>query len=91
MINMALTLVGIVFGGLITFVVARYYYIRAAKELKDVADEILSRLEEDGLVKISRDKHGKITGYAQTATAMTAHATATAGKARASTGQSRSA
>jgi len=67
--SIAWNLASVVVGGLITWRVARRYYVEAAKDLKDETQElqrlmhlILSGLESSGLVRYSRNEQGRITG-----------------------------
>jgi hypothetical protein len=66
----AVTLLSVVLGGLITLLVSRRYYKRAAKELKQESAElrrlttlVLSAMEHSGLVSLARDEAGRITGF----------------------------
>jgi hypothetical protein len=63
-------LVGVFIGGIITWLVTNYYYIRAAQDLKSEASELkrlnilmLRGMENAGLVKLNRDKEGNIVGF----------------------------
>jgi membrane protein YqaA with SNARE-associated domain len=62
-------LIGSLVGGLVSWWVARIYYVRAARDLRDESDrlrrvtlQVLSGLEEAGLVSIGRDVSGAPTG-----------------------------
>jgi hypothetical protein len=66
-------LIGIVVGGVITFLVARYYYKKASEELSKEANELrrlnnlmLHGMEYAGWIELQRDKEGNITGFRQT-------------------------
>jgi len=66
---MALGLIGIAIGAFITWLVAKYYYERASRDLASEAKELkklnilmLRGLEASGLVKFSRDDEGNIKG-----------------------------
>jgi hypothetical protein len=57
-------------GGLITWLVAWWYYAKAGKELRKEAaalrnllTTILGSLEHAGLAKLTRDANGNITGF----------------------------
>ena len=61
------TVVGIVVGGIITYLVSRHYYVRAARSLEQETDRlhrhttlILRGLEEAELVEYRRDEQGEI-------------------------------
>jgi hypothetical protein len=61
--------IGVIIGGTITFLVARYYYQRATKDLKKEATKlrelntlILRGMEESGQVKWNKDNEGNIVG-----------------------------
>lgn len=61
------TLFGVAVGGVITFFVSRYYYVRASKELEREAEVIkhyvnalIAYLAEAGLIKPRRDKAGNL-------------------------------
>jgi hypothetical protein len=67
------TLVGILVGGLITFVVSRHYYQRASQDLQTEAEDLrqetrearhyvnalITYLESAGLINVTRDQDGK--------------------------------
>ena len=60
----------VLLGGLVTWLVAWWYYRRAAQELRIEAGEIrhlntviLGSLENAGLAKLTRDDSGRITGF----------------------------
>jgi hypothetical protein len=62
-------LVGVVIGGVITWLVSRHYYKKAGDELKREATElrrltnlVLHGLEDAGSVKLNRDTSGKVIG-----------------------------
>jgi hypothetical protein len=63
------TVLSILLGGLITIVVSWNFYVRAAKDLRaetvrlrQRVDLVLSRLENAGIVELSRDQSGDIRG-----------------------------
>ncbi len=63
------TVIGVIIGGIITWITSRYYYQRSGKELKEEAGKIrslntmiLESLEQAGLAEIARDESGKIIG-----------------------------
>lgn len=62
-------LAAMILGGLITWLAARYYYIKAGRELVREAEELkrlnilmLRGLESAGLAEFSRDQDGNIKG-----------------------------
>jgi hypothetical protein len=68
--SVTVTLLSVGLGGLITYLVSRMYYRRAATELKNESAElrrlttlVLSAMEHAGLVSLARDKAGRITGF----------------------------
>lgn len=68
--SVVFNLVGVVAGGVITWFVARYYFIRASRELKEEATKlrrlnklVLRGLENAGLVKCKRDEEGNVTEF----------------------------
>ena len=68
--DLILGFVGIITGGIITFLVSRYYYVRAGDDLRKEASELkkqikwlLLGMEKMGWVKLNRDKEGNIVGY----------------------------
>ena len=69
-INLIASIVGVILGGIITWLVAKRYYMRATQDLKGEASElrrlselILRGMENAGWVKLNRDKEDKITGF----------------------------
>jgi len=67
--NMVSAFVGVAIGGVITWLVSRYYYKKAGNELKQEATElrrltnvVLRGLEDAGSVKLNRDTSGKVIG-----------------------------
>ena len=69
-INVGTTLISLLVGGVITCYVAKHYYERASRDLRVEAEElrklndlILKNLEHAGLVKLSRDAQGNVTGF----------------------------
>lgn len=80
------TIISILIGGLITWVAAHWYYVRAARELKDETERVqnllrisLQAMEDAGMVKLNRDAYGKIIGMVHDLSAhpvSTFHATA---------------
>lgn len=66
------TVLGIFIGGIITWLVAWYYYREAGQELKNEAAELrrlnalmLHGMEYAGWIKLSRDNSGQILGFEQ--------------------------
>jgi hypothetical protein len=66
---MALMILSVVIGGLITWAAAHIYYRRASKELEKESRDlrrlnklILEGLETAGHIRIARDKDGEISG-----------------------------
>lgn len=64
------TIVGIVFGALITLGVSHWYYKRAGEELQNEAAELrklatmmLTAMELQGWVKLNRNSKGEIAGF----------------------------
>ena len=64
-ITITLTLISMAVGGLITFLVTRWYYERAsgdlereAGELKDYTVMLINYLDEAGVIEVERDAHG---------------------------------
>lgn len=62
-------IISMAIGALITWLVSRYYYIKAGQELKIEATELkklntlmLRALEKAGLAKFNRDENGNIKG-----------------------------
>ena len=67
--NIIWNLVSIAVGSLITYLVTRRYYIRAALDLESETQKIrkllgivLQALEDTGMVKLNRDASGQIIG-----------------------------
>lgn len=65
-------LFGVLIGGLITWAVSYYYYVRAGNELRDEATKIRRLLalqlevdEEQGLAEFVKDEHGEPKGRAR--------------------------
>ena len=63
------TVIAVIIGGLVTFLVARWYYKKAAKELRAEAETLrqlnillLRAMEEAGFAKFTRDKDGNPVG-----------------------------
>lgn len=63
------SIIGVMIGGFITYIVARSYYVKASKELSDAASElenlitVIGRgLENAGIFKFNRNEQGKIVG-----------------------------
>jgi hypothetical protein len=84
-ITIILTLVSIAVGGLITFLVTRWYYERAsgdlereAGELKDYTVMLLNYLDDAGVVKVERDAGGNPIRVRVVKVSMTATGTASA-------------
>ena len=76
MSTLALTMLGILLGGLITWIASRHYYLRSSKELEAEAARVrklttlvLRALEEKGLARLNRDAQGEITGLVLDVTA----------------------
>jgi hypothetical protein len=66
-------IISVLIGGLITWFVARVYYMRASEDLKKEATELfklstitLNALENAGICKLSKDETGKIAGLSLT-------------------------
>jgi hypothetical protein len=64
-ITIILTLIAIAVGGLITFLVTRWYYERAsgdlereASELKDYTVMLINYLDDASVIAVERDAHG---------------------------------
>jgi hypothetical protein len=60
---------GVVLGGVITFLCSWYFYSKAATQLKSETVElrrlttlVLRSIEEGGLAELNRDESGRITG-----------------------------
>ena len=60
-----LTLISIAVGGVVTFLVARWYYERAtvdlereASELKDYTVMLVNYLDDAGMIDVERNEHG---------------------------------
>jgi hypothetical protein len=67
------TLISAILGGIITWIAARFYYVRAAKELRNETDELLRLnrvmllgMEKAGWIQVFRDQKGNMTKYAVT-------------------------
>jgi hypothetical protein len=63
------TVVGVGIGALITWLVSKYYYVRASQDLLQETNRLkrmneigLGVLEEKGYVKLNRDGQGNIVG-----------------------------
>jgi hypothetical protein len=63
------TIISIVFGGILTLIVAHLYYIRASQELSVEANKlrqlnnlILVALEQSNLATLTHDAEGNVTG-----------------------------
>lgn len=74
-LNLITTIMSVFIGALVTFIAAKFYYVKAsqdltaeAKELKHLNILILRGLEEAGLVKYDRDDNGDIKGFVITGT-----------------------
>jgi hypothetical protein len=70
------TTLGILLGGLITWIASRHYYLRSSKELEAEAARVrklttlvLRALEEKGLARLNRDAQGEIIGLVLDVTA----------------------
>jgi hypothetical protein len=68
--DLILGFVGIISGGIITFLVSRHYYVRAGDDLRKEASELkkqikwlLLGMEKMGWAKLNRDQEGNIMGY----------------------------
>ena len=68
--SVAVNLLSVALGGLITYSVSRMFYGLAATELKNESAElrrlttlVLSAMEHAGLVSLARDEAGRITGF----------------------------
>ncbi len=75
-------IITMIIGALITGLVSWFFYARAAKQLKEETKEVrrlttmvLQAMEIAGLVKLSRDAYGNITGIVVN---ISGHATGTA-------------
>lgn len=71
-VDFALTLIGILVGAVITWVVGWHYYNKAGLELKLEAAELrrlnnllLESMERAGWVRLNRDGLGNVTGFEQ--------------------------
>jgi hypothetical protein len=67
--NLMFSLAGVLFGGLITWYVSRFYYKKSAAELMDEAVRLrhlsimmLNAMEDAGLVKLNRGQSGEPLG-----------------------------
>jgi hypothetical protein len=67
-LTIILTLISIAVGGLVTFLVTRWYYERAYRDLEREADELkdytvmlIKYLDEAGVIEVERDAHGNPT------------------------------
>ena len=63
------TILSVMFGGLITWFAAWYYYVRAAKELKEETDRVknllrisVQAMEDAGMVTLNRNGFGEVVG-----------------------------
>jgi Tfp pilus assembly protein PilW len=63
------TLIGILAGSIVTFLVSRYYYAKATQDLiiesaslRKLNELMLRAMEQAGFAKFNRDPQGKITG-----------------------------
>lgn len=64
------TLIGVIAGAVVTFLVSKYYYIKAGKELlaesqklKQTSDLILYKLQHpDAKTHLKRNEKGEVTG-----------------------------
>lgn len=68
-ISLLVSIVAILAGAMITFIVAKNYYERASTDLIDEAEKLrklnilmLRALEEGGVAKFNRDANGEIIG-----------------------------
>ena len=62
-------LIGLIGGGAISYLIAKYYYDREVKsllnevvKLRELNIRMLWRMEEAGLIKLTRDNEGNIVG-----------------------------
>jgi hypothetical protein len=67
--NVVIALLSILVGGVITWLVSRFYYVRASKDLAKEAEKLraltelmLRGMESAGWVKYNRDARGEPTG-----------------------------
>jgi len=70
MSNFKSTLIGVLVGGVITWLLAWYYYRRASEELKEESAELrrlnnlmLRGMENAGWVKLNKDESGNVAGF----------------------------
>jgi uncharacterized membrane protein YciS (DUF1049 family) len=68
-VSLLLTVLSMIIGAAITWLVARHYYIRAGKELKQESAElrrlttlVLHSMEDTNLAELNRDSSGRIIG-----------------------------
>ena len=69
-IALIMSIIGIFIGGLITWYVARKYYIRASDDLRQesmnlrvLSNVLVNFLAHNKLIEIERDKQGHVLGY----------------------------
>ena len=72
--NIVSMTISVIVGGIITYVVSRCYYIRAAQELKNETERLrnllriaLQAMEDAHMVELRRDEAGRIIGMIQRA------------------------
>jgi hypothetical protein len=70
MIDLIYYLLAVFVGGIITWLVARYYYICASQDLKNEASELkrlndlmLNSMEHAGWIELNRDDQGNVRGF----------------------------
>lgn len=68
-LNVISTVASMIFGGLITGLVAKHYYVRASKDLINETNAlrhqvvmVLRAMENAGLAKLNRDGQGNVIG-----------------------------
>jgi hypothetical protein len=88
------TLVGIIIGAIITWLVAWYYYREAGQELKREAAELrrltnlmLHGMEHAGWIKLTRNSFGQILGFEQIVSPKSIDSTASVGNPTVKTSQ----
>jgi hypothetical protein len=64
--TMILTVISIAVGGVVTFVLTRWYYVRAsgdlereARELRDYTFTLINYFDDARMIDVERDAHGK--------------------------------
>jgi hypothetical protein len=87
-ITLGSTVLALIVGAVITWLVARHYYIQAGKELAEETSElrhlttlVLRGMENADLAELNRDLSGKITGLILKSTATLSATASLSGKA----------